>query len=114
MPPYCGRSTINEGAYFIESGDRLFIIYSGNGCWSDDYVLGLIEYTGGDFLSADSWVKDSVPFMVKGNGNYGPGHATFFYSPDRTELWHLPPLPGALRPGECGDPAVLPLPKGLF
>ena len=25
--------------------------------------------------------------MTKGNGNYGPGHATFFYSPDKTELW---------------------------
>lgn len=87
VPPYCGKSTINEGAYFIESGDRLFIVYSGNGCWSDDYVLGLIEYTGGDFLSPDAWVKNSVPFMVKGNGNYGPGHATFFYSPDGTELW---------------------------
>lgn len=87
VPPYVGDVTINEGSYFIEKDGRLFIVYSGNGCWSDDYVLGILEFVGDDILSKDSWVKDSVPFMTKGNGNYGPGHATFFYSPDRTELW---------------------------
>lgn len=79
--------TINEGAYFIEKDERLFIVYSGNGCWCDDYVLGILEYVGDDMLSADSWVKSETPFLTKGNGNYGPGHATFFYSPDGTELW---------------------------
>ena len=78
---------INEGAYFVEKDGRLFIVYSGNGCWNNEYVLGILEYTGGDILSADSWVKDDVPLFEQGNGNYGPGHATFFYSPDRTELW---------------------------
>ena len=78
---------INEGAYFVEKDDRLFIVYSGNGCWNNEYVLGILEYTGGDILSADSWVKDEEPLFQQGNGNYGPGHATFFYSPDKTELW---------------------------
>ncbi len=87
VPPYDKGFIINEGSYFIEKDDRLFIVYSGNGCWSDDYVLGILEFVGDDIMSADSWIKYSVPFMTKGNGNYGPGHATFFYSPDKTELW---------------------------
>ncbi len=81
------QPTINEGAYFVEKDGRLFIIYSGNGCWNDDYILGILEFQGGDMLSADNWVKDPTPLFTKGNGNYGPGHATFFYSPDGTELW---------------------------
>ena len=86
--PYDGKwAPINEGAYFVESGDRIFIVYSGNGCWSDDYVMGIMELVGDDILSPDSWVKNEVPFMTKGNGNAGPGHATFFKSPDESELW---------------------------
>ena len=86
--PYDGTwAPINEGAYFVESGDRLFIVYSGNGCWSDDYVMGILEFVGDDILSPDSWVKCDTPFMTKGNGNVGPGHATFFKSPDKSELW---------------------------
>ena len=49
--------------------------------------MGVLELTGDDILSADSWTKDSTPLMTKGNGNYGPGHATFFYSPSGEELW---------------------------
>ncbi len=78
---------INEGAYFIEKNGRLFIVYSGNGCWNNEYVLGILEFVGNDILSADSWVKDDEPLLTMGNDNYGPGHATFFYSPNRTELW---------------------------
>ena len=33
------------------------------------------------------WKKHPKPLLVKGNGAYGPGHATFFYSPDKSELW---------------------------
>lgn len=86
--PYDGTwAPINEGAYFIEKNERLFIVYSGNGCWSDDYVMGIIELTGEDLLAPDSWTKHPEPFMTKGNGCVGPGHATFFTSPDGNELW---------------------------
>ncbi|MBQ8576856.1 MAG: glycoside hydrolase family 43 protein [Clostridia bacterium] len=86
VPPY-DKSRINEGAFFVKRGKRLYILYSGNGCWSDDYCLGLLEHTGGDLLSADNWKKHEVPVFTKGNGVYGPGHASFFASPDGTEVW---------------------------
>ena len=80
---------LNEGPFFVSSGSRLFIIYSANGCYSDTYRLGAIEYNGGDPLSKDSWIKYSEPIFVlnKDDNVFAPGHASFFYSPDHTELW---------------------------
>ena len=88
VPPYVGEKAIVEGGYFVKSPNgRLFIIYSANGCWSDDYAMGLLEYKGGNMASADAWEKYPIPVVTKSNGNFGPGHATFFYSPDGSELW---------------------------
>lgn len=88
IPPYhMAGEPINEGAYFIEKGERLFIVYSGNGCWSNDYVFGIIEHVGTDMLDPAAWVKSPEPFMTRGGDLYGPGHATFFHSPDGCELY---------------------------
>lgn len=80
---------VNEGPFFIRSLDkkRLFLIYSGNGCWSDDYSLGVIEFMGGDIFDAKQWKKSDTPLLYKGNNVFGPGHATFFNSPDGAEIW---------------------------
>ena len=80
---------LNEGPFFVRNGPRLFIIYSANGCYSDTYRLGLLEYNGGDPLSMDSWDKYPEPIFVlnKAESVFAPGHASFFYSPDHTELW---------------------------
>lgn len=87
VPPYVGHAAINEGAFFLRRGERLFIIYSGNGCWSDHYCLGVLEYVGGDLCDASSWKKHDLPIFTYGNGVYGPGHASFFTSPDGSEVW---------------------------
>ena len=81
------KYTINEGPFFIHKNNRIFIIYSANGCWSDDYCLGLLEYNGGEVCNASSWKKYTRPVFSKGNDVYGVGHASFFYSPDEKELW---------------------------
>ena len=87
LEPCDGTWLINEGAFFIESGEKLYIAYSYNGCYNDNYGMALLEYVGGDLCEKSSWVKQKEPFFTKGNGLYGPGHATFFRSPDKTELW---------------------------
>ena len=89
LPWECVDKRINEGAFFVRSpdGKRLFIVYSGNGCWHDDYALGVLEFTGGDLCNAANWKKHPKQLLVKGNGVFGPGHASFFRSPDGTELW---------------------------
>lgn len=87
VKPYVGDSAIVEGAFFLERGGRLFIIYSANGCWSDHYCLGVLEHTGGSLCDAANWKKHEKPLLVHGNGLYGPGHASFFASPDGSEIW---------------------------
>jgi len=80
---------INEGAFFVRSPDRrrLFIVYSGNGCYCDDYALGVLEHMGGDLCDAKNWKKHPKQLLVKGPTIFGPGHASFFRSPDGKTLW---------------------------
>lgn len=87
VPPYVGDWACVEGGFFVKKNDRLFIIYSANGCWSDHYLLGVLEHTGGELCDAANWKKHDKPLLTYGNGVFGPGHASFFYSPDGTELW---------------------------
>lgn len=87
VPPYVGDWACVEGGFFVKKNNRLFIIYSANGCWSDHYLLGVLEHTGGELCDAANWKKHDKPLLTYGNGVFGPGHASFFYSPDGTELW---------------------------
>jgi GH43 family beta-xylosidase len=87
VAPYVGDYAIVEGAFFLERNGRLFIIYSANGCYSDHYCLGVLEHTGGSLCDAANWKKHEKPLLVYGNGLYGPGHASFFASPDGSEVW---------------------------
>ena len=47
----------------------------------------MLEHTGGSLCDAANWKKHDKPIFVYGNGLYGPGHASFFSSPDQTEVW---------------------------
>ena len=87
VPPYVKNYAIVEGGFFLERDGRLYVIYSANGCWSKDYCLGILEYTGGEMCDANSWKKHEKPIFVYGNGVFGPGHASFFKSPDGKEVW---------------------------
>ncbi|HLV33937.1 MAG TPA: family 43 glycosylhydrolase, partial [Spirillospora sp.] len=80
---------VNEGPVALHHNGRTFIIYSASYCATPDYKLGMLTYTGGDPLSADSWVKHPEPVFQRSdeNGVFGPGHNGFFKSPDGTEDW---------------------------
>lgn len=77
---------IAEGAFFLENGGRLFLVYSVNDCRDDRYSLALVEYTGGDLMDPASWRKRETPLLVQSEGIHGPGHASFFRRPDG-EVW---------------------------
>ena len=92
VPPYDITHTINEGPFFISHNERLFLVYSANGMTVDQYCMGLLEFLGDQnnpdqMCSAEYWKKYDTPVFRQGNGVYGPGHASFFRSPDGTELW---------------------------
>lgn len=80
---------VNEGPIALQRNGRTFIIYAASACWGPNYKLGMLEYNGGDPLSAASWVKHPQPVFQRSdaNGVFGPGHNTFFKSPDGTEDW---------------------------
>lgn len=90
---------VNEGPEALVHGDKVFVVFSASGCWTDDYELGAIEAsTGADLLNAKSWTKIDHPLFVKdpAHGVYGPGHNGFFKSPDGTDwiVYHANPESG--------------------
>lgn len=85
-----GSPTVNEGPQFLSKGDKVFLVYSASGCWTDDYALGLLKAeSGADLLNPTSWTKSSTPIFSKNvDGQaFGAGHNGFFKSPDGKEDW---------------------------
>jgi GH43 family beta-xylosidase len=80
---------VNEGGFLLQRGGRTFLTYSASHCNGPNYKLGMLEYRGGDPLAASSWTKFPNPIFQRNDaaGVYGPGHHSFFTSPDGTETW---------------------------
>lgn len=94
-----GPPTINEGPEAVVRGDRVFLIYSAAGSWSDHYCLGLLSAPiDGDLLAPSTWQKEPEPVFQSGGVVLAPGHASFTTSPDGKEDWivfHAARFPGA-------------------
>lgn len=89
QPNYSWEANVNEGPVALYHDDDIFVVYSASPCSGPDYKLGMLTYTGGDPLSAESWVKYPDPVFQRSDENnvFGPGHNGFFTSPDGTENW---------------------------
>jgi GH43 family beta-xylosidase len=84
--------SVNEGPQILINNDKVFLIYSASGCWTDSYNLGMLTFKGKcDLLDSHSWVKSKDPVFSKSeaNGVYAPGHNCFFKSADEKEDWIL-------------------------
>lgn len=95
---------VNEGPQSLMHDGKLFIVYSASGCWTDQYALGLLTFTGGDdLLDSSQWKKSPQPVFKQKpeHGVYAPGHNSFFKSPDGKEDWIL--YHANAQPGQgCG------------
>ena len=83
---------VNEGPQVLMHGEKLFIIYSASGCWTDFYALGMLTASAkSNLLDATSWKKHPEPFFKQSSENkvFAPGHNSFFKSPDGKEDWIL-------------------------
>ncbi len=82
---------VNEGPQFLSHDGRVFIVYSASGCWTDYYCLGLLKLEGENLMNPDHWKKHDQPIFSYSEDNkvFGPGHNSFFKSPDGTEDWIL-------------------------
>lgn len=96
---------VNEGPQFLAHGNKVFIVYSASGCWTDDYALGLLSADkDADLTDPASWTKGAQPVFQKNAASraYGPGHNGFFKSPDDTEDWIIYHANPATNQG-CGN-----------
>ncbi|HWF65854.1 MAG TPA: glycoside hydrolase family 43 protein [Acidobacteriaceae bacterium] len=90
---------VNEGPEILQHGDKIFLVYSASGCWTDYYELGMLTASASsNLLDPASWKKSSKPvfWQSAAASAFGPGHNTFFKSPDGTQDWimfHANPKP---------------------
>ena len=76
-----GNPWVNEGPQVLVKGNSVHVIYSASGSWTNEYCLGRITCTDGNFVNPSSW-KKAGPVFSQANGVYGPGHASFVKSKD--------------------------------
>lgn len=80
--------SINEGPQILMKKDQIHIVYSASGSWTDFYQLGLLSApSDADLMDPDTWTKQEEPVFSSNEDVFGPGHASFVTSPDRTEDW---------------------------
>jgi GH43 family beta-xylosidase len=84
-----GGLSIIEAPAILHRGGTTFLVYSGSATWSPDYALGLLVHKGGDLLDPATWHRLEKPVFRRSDahGIYGPGHCSFFTSPNGKEDW---------------------------
>ncbi|MEH0156391.1 glycoside hydrolase family 43 protein [Limibacter armeniacum] len=88
-PPHVN---VNEGPQILMHDNKLILIFSASGCWTDFYALGMLTADADrDLLDASAWKKHAEPVFSQSseNGVFAPGHNSFFKSPDGKEDWIL-------------------------
>ena len=71
----------NEGPYAFTANGRIYLTYSGGAANGYTYVLGLLTAEdGADLLDKSAWHKRGTPVLsfYSVEGEYGPGHNSFF------------------------------------
>lgn len=96
---------VNEGPTLVKRNHKLYLAYSGSGCWTDDYAVGvLVASENADLLKPQSWQKMPKPILQRNDAAkvFAPGHNTFFKSPDGKEDWIIYHANAGAGYG-CGD-----------
>ncbi|MGI6347195.1 MAG: family 43 glycosylhydrolase [Limisphaerales bacterium] len=95
-----------EGPQILYHKDKIFIIYSASGSWTQHYCLGMLEYLGGDMCKPESWKKHKEAPVFSGEDKvFGVGHCSFVKSPDGKEDWLIYHTKSKREPG-WGDRCV--------
>lgn len=85
-----GCKEVREGPVALKRNGKIFLVYSACDTGKPDYKLGmLIADEDSDLMNPASWQQHPEPVFTRcdANGVYGPGHNSFFRSPDGTEDW---------------------------
>ncbi len=90
--PTTSHVNVNEGPQILKHKNKLFLVYSASGCWTDFYALGMLTCDAKkDLLKPDNWKKSPQPVFKQSLKNkvFAPGHNSFFKSPNGKEDWIL-------------------------
>ncbi len=94
------HGNVNEGPEILKNKNgNIFLIYSASGCLTDQYCLVMLNLDSKvNQINPNDWTKGAHPLLstYAPSGAYGPGHCSFFKSPDGTEDWliyHANPEP---------------------
>ena len=85
-----GCAGVREGPITLQRGGKVFLVYSACGADTPDYKLGMmVADARSDLTRPASWKQHPGPVFTRndGAGVYGPGHNSFFQSPDGKEDW---------------------------
>lgn len=84
------EGVVNEGPIVLAHDGKVNVFYSGSQCKSQYYAVGQLSWDGGEVTDADSWSKQGPVFGSNADNHvFGPGHNSFFTSPDGSEVWNL-------------------------
>jgi GH43 family beta-xylosidase len=87
-----GCPEVREGPFVLRMGGKVFLTYSACDTQKPDYKLGMvIADETADPMKPGTWKQHAAPIFERAdaNGVYGPGHHSFFKSPDGKEDWIL-------------------------
>ncbi|GAA1555049.1 family 43 glycosylhydrolase [Kribbella sancticallisti] len=90
IPASGGCSEVREGPTPLYRNGRTFLTYSTCDTGKPDYQLWMKSIANGaDPMVASNWVQHPGPIFSRNDatGVWGPGHHSFFQSPDGTEDW---------------------------
>jgi GH43 family beta-xylosidase len=83
-----GCSEVREGPIVLQSGGKLFLVYSACDTGKPDYMLGMLQAsTNSDLMNPASWRQYPQPVFTRNDdaGVFGPGHNGFFKAADGTD-----------------------------
>lgn len=80
---------IQEGQrpLYVDKEGKTIVMFSANASWTDEYCLGSLTNTDGNFLNPSSWTKSKNPLFKKTENVFGPGGASYVKSRDGKEDW---------------------------
>ena len=55
---------VNEGPEILRRGNRIFVVYSAAGCWTDNYSMGMLTADAGSNLLDPGFVEEESPAGV--------------------------------------------------
>ena len=85
-----GCEEVREGPFAIHHGKRMFLTYSACDTGKPDYAVGVLWIADNkNPMNPKSWKQIETPLLRREDDNqvFGPGHHSFFKSPDGKEDW---------------------------